>query len=226
VLFFCGALQMLTAGMKMIRKNRVRNSCILLCVFGLVMSGCNRGALRLYGTGSSFPWASTNFSSPKQYPYTVFVSLPEDKTSEYYGHSIAGTSWQGTRTDTFEENTMRDLIRQELRRELQSAKIFTGVSSAETADGLILETEIRAFGAQVRGFIWNRVGGVSSFEFTLKKNGKILFKKAYEKVVTDADPEYTGSGIGFIEDAMRATMSDSFREVLKELFSDLELINI
>lgn len=210
----------------MIGNNRVRNSCILLCVVGLLANGCNRAALRLYGTGGSFPWAATNFSSQKQHPYPIFVNRPEDKTSEYYGHSIAGTSWQGTRTDTFGENAMQNLIYQELRGELQASKIFTGVSNEKTADSLILDTEIRAFGAQVRGFIWSRVGGVSSFEFTLRRNGKILFQKGYEKVVTDGDPEYTGSSVGFIEDGMRATMSDSFREVLKELFADLEQLNI
>ncbi len=209
----------------MSRNKRISNSCILLIVIGLVASGCNRGALRFYGVGDSFPWAATNFSSQKQHPYAVFISRPENKTSEYYGRSIAGTSWLGTRTDTFGENDMQNLIYQELRRELQSAKIFTGVSSVKTADSLTLETEIRAFGAQVRGFIWSRVGGVSSFGFTLKRNEKVIFKKAYEKVVTDGDPEYTGGSVGFIEDSMRATMSDSFREVLKELFSDLEKVN-
>ena len=210
----------------MTRDPLVRSVCILLCVIGFIASGCNRGALRLYGVGSSFPRAVTNFSSPRQHPYTVFVNQPEDKTSEYYGRSIAGTSWQGTRTDTFGPNAMQELVRRELQRELQAATIFSGVSSVETKDALVLDTVIRAFGAQVRGFIWGRVGGVSSFEFTLRRDGKILFQKVYEKVVKDGDPEYTGSSAGFIEDAMRATMSDSFREVLKALFADLDQLKI
>ena len=206
----------------MIKDRRIRNSCMLLLAVGLLAGGCNRAALRIYGVGDPFPWAATNFSAKKPHPETVFVAPPTDKTSDYYDHSIAGTSWQGTRTDTFSEGAMQDLVRQELKRELQFSKIFTGVNSAPTEGGLTLDTEVRAFGAQVRGFIWSRVGGVSSFEFTLRRGGKVLFQKAYEKVVTDGDPEYTGQSVGFIEDAMRATMSDSFREVLKEFFADLD----
>ena len=78
----------------------------------------------------------------------------------------------------------------------------------------------------MRGFIWSRVGGVSAFKFILKRNDVVLFEKVYEKVVRDGDPEYTGSSIGFMEDAMRATMSDSFREVLKAFFADLEHLSL
>lgn len=194
-------------------------------IIGLMTSGCNRAALRLYGVGDSFPPAVTHFSSKVQHPYPVFIDWPEDKTAEYYGHSIAGTSWQGTRTDTFEKNTMRNLIYKELQRELQSAKVFTGISNDKMESDLTVETEIRAFGAQVRGFIWSRVGGVASLKFVLKQGDRVLFEKVYEKVVTDGDPEYTGSSVGFIEDGMRAAMSDSLREVLNAFLRDLEQLN-
>ena len=206
----------------------VSRTCGMVVVFVLsvFVSGCNRAALRIYGVGDSFPPASTHFSSKVQHPYTVYIALPEDRTSEYYGHSIAGTSWQATKTDTFGGDAMPNIICQELLREVQSSKLFSGVSRVKEKEDLVLETEVRAFGAQVRGFIFSRIGGVSSFKFTLKRGNKILFEKVYEKVVKDGDPEYTGKSVGFIEDGMRATMSDSFREILKAFFADLEQLNI
>ncbi|OGW72289.1 MAG: hypothetical protein A2Y02_00095 [Omnitrophica bacterium GWA2_52_12] len=199
---------------------------VLAIFLGSLSSGCNRGAMRLYGLGASFPPAATNFSSKTTHLEKLFVSLPVDKTAQYYDQFIAGTSWQGTRTDTFGSGEMSNLVYRELRREIQSAKIFSGIDQERTENGLVLETEIRSFGAQVRGLFWMRVGGVAAFKFTLRRNEGVLFEKVYEKVVKDGDPEYTGSSFGFIEDAMRATMSDSFREVLKAFFSDLEQLSI
>lgn len=192
----------------------------------VIFCGCNRGALRLYGTGDSFPPSMTGFTSEKMHPQSVYIEWPEDKTEDFYGQPVAGTSWQGTRTDTMDRSTLQGLVRSELTREVEAAGLFSGIDSEPSAKGLVLETEIQAFGSQVRGFLFSRIGGVASFQFTLKKGERVLFEKVYEKVVRDNDDEYTGKSFGMIEDAMRATMSDSYREVLKALFWDLEKLEI
>ena len=46
----------------------------------------------------------------------------------------------------------------------------------------------------------------------MERDGMVLMDKKFERVVTDADPEYSGSQVTFIEQAMRATMADSLRE--------------
>ena len=56
----------------------------------------------------------------------------------------------------------------------------------------------------------------------LEQNGKILLDRKFEKVVTDADKEYTGSKAGFLEQAMKVTMADSLRELLKDMFKQFE----
>ncbi len=38
----------------------------------------------------------------------------------------------------------------------------------------------------------------------------------------NADEEYTGSQVAFLEQAMRVTMADSLRELMKDLLKELE----
>jgi hypothetical protein len=45
----------------------------------------------------------------------------------------------------------------------------------------------------------------------------------FEKVVTDADPEYTGSQLAFIQQAMRVTMADSLRVLMKNMLGKIEI---
>jgi len=86
-----------------------------------------------------------------------------------------------------------------------------------------MKTEIRAFCSQARGFFWVRVAGISSLRVILEQNGKVLLDRKFEKVVTDADKEYTGSQVSFIEQAMKVTMADSLRELLKDMFKQFEV---
>lgn len=204
----------------------MKNTVILAVVLGLMVSGCNRGALRFHGVGSDLPPANTQFIAQKTHPESLFIAVPEDHTEQYLGVSVDGTSWQGTQTDTFSKSVVLQIVHNELVREISSARLFKKIESEKSAGDLVLETEMRAFGAQVRGFIIARIGGVSAFKFTLKRDGKVVFEQVYEEVVKDGDSDYTGSSVGFIEDGMRATMSDSFREVLKDFFKDLEGLSL
>jgi hypothetical protein len=52
----------------------------------------------------------------------------------------------------------------------------------------------------------------------------VLFERTLEKVVTDADEEYSGSQASFIEQAMKVLISDSVRGVLSKLVWDLDRV--
>ncbi len=91
------------------------------------------------------------------------------------------------------------------------------------ASDVIMKTEIHAFCSQAVGFIYLRVAGISALRITLEQNGKVLLDRKFEKVVTDADKEYTGSQVTFIEQAMMVTMADSLRELLKNMLEQLEM---
>src|SRR5207253_959669 len=86
----------------------------------------------------------------------------------------------------------------------------------------ILRTEIQAFSSQARGFLILRVVGMTSLRVTLERNGKTILERKFEKVVTDADKEYTGSQVAFIEQAMKVTMADSLRELMKDMLQEIE----
>jgi hypothetical protein len=85
-----------------------------------------------------------------------------------------------------------------------------------------MKTEIHAFCSQTVGFFIARVAGISSLHVILEQDGKVLLDRKFEKVVTDADKEYTGSQVGFIEQAMKVTMADSLRELLKDMLKQIE----
>ena len=63
---------------------------------------------------------------------------------------------------------------------------------------------------------------MSGLHITLRRNGKFFMNEKFEKVVTDADPEYTGSQLAFIQQAMRVTMADSLRELMKNMLGKIE----
>jgi hypothetical protein len=60
-----------------------------------------------------------------------------------------------------------------------------------------------------------------AIKFTIERNGVVLLEKRYERVVTDADPEYTGSQVTMIEHAMNQTVSDSLRELLRDFLTEI-----
>jgi len=122
------------------------------------------------------------------------------------------------------DTSAAEIIEQRLVTELQASNLFSKVSTASTdPQDIIMKTEIRAFCSQARGFFWVRVAGISSLRVILEQNGKVLLDRKFEKVVTDADKEYTGSQVSFIEQAMKVTMADSLRELLKDMFKQFEV---
>jgi hypothetical protein len=66
------------------------------------------------------------------------------------------------------------------------------------------------------------VAGISSIHIEVEQNGKRLFERTFERVVTDDDPEYTGWQVTTIEQAMVRTMADSLRELLRDALQQLD----
>ena len=192
-------------------------------LFVLFTSGCNRSALRIPGASLDFPQTPTGYKAKESYPYALVVSIPIDQRPEHYGEKVAGTKWKGCSTDPFWDTSASWVIEQRLVRELQVSGLFSKVSTVSPSpQDVILKTEIHAFCSHAVGFFFARVAGISSLRVILEQNGKILLDRKFEKVVTDADKEYTGSKAGFLEQAMKVTMADSLRELLKDMFKQFE----
>jgi ABC-type uncharacterized transport system auxiliary subunit len=136
---------------------------------------------------------------------------------------VAGTKWTGCTTDALWNQDAAQLVQERLAREFTASELFAEVTTNLAMPGdLVLKTDIHAFCSQVTGFLVGRVAGISSLQITVERDGKILIDKKFEKVVTDADKEYTGSQATFIEQAMRVTMADSLRELMKDAVMQCE----
>jgi hypothetical protein len=196
---------------------------VILILLVLFIGGCNRSALRIHGASLAFPQTPSGYIAKASYPYVVVVSTPIDQRPQHYREQVAGTKWKGCSTDPFGSTSAAEIIEQRLVTELQASNLFSKVSTATTdPQDVIMKTEIHAFCSQARGFFWVRVAGISSLRAIMEQNGKVLLDRKFEKVVTDADKEYTGSQVAFIEQAMKVTMADSLRELLKDMFRQFE----
>jgi ABC-type uncharacterized transport system auxiliary subunit len=148
---------------------------------------------------------------------------PTDERSKHYGEDIAGTGWTACSTDPFWTSDVSHLLQERLVNEYRSSRLFSRVVTTPTGpDDVVMKTEIEAFCAKSVGFVFLRVAGIASLRVTLEQNGKVLLERKFQRVVTDGDNEYTGSSIGTIEQAMKVTMADSLRELLKDMLKQVD----
>jgi hypothetical protein len=196
---------------------------VILIAAVLFISGCNRSALRVPGASASFPETPTGYIAKINYPYAVVVTTPVDLRSRHYGERVAGTKWTGCSTDPLWGTNASEIIQQRLVKELQASGLFSKVLTVPTGpDDVTMKTEIYAFCSQSAGFLVVRVAGITSLRIVLEQNGKVLLDRKFERVVTDADKEYSGSQVSFLEQAMSVTMADSLRELQKDMLKQLE----
>jgi hypothetical protein len=188
--------------------------------------GCNRALFRIPGVAGPFPPTPTGYTAKHLKAREVSVLLPTDLRGKHYGEKIAGTKWKACRTDALPGSAAPGIIQERVASELQKSGLFENVQTAgDTNAPLVLKTEIDAFGAQARGFIlipWMRIVGITSLRFILIDSGKVVFDEKIERVVTDADKEYTGSNVSGMGEAMHMAMSDSLRGVIEQLLRDLD----
>jgi hypothetical protein len=197
---------------------------VILTVLVLFTIGCSRSALRVPGASLSFPETSTGFTAKaSSYPYVLVVSPPTDQRSQHYGEPVAGTKWTGCSNDPFWSTNASQIIEQRLVKELQASGLISKVTTTPMSpNDVMMKTEIHAFCSQTAGFLIVRVAGITSLRVTLEQNGKVFMDHKFEKVVTDADEEYTGSQVGMLEQAMSVTMADSLRELLKDMLKQID----
>jgi hypothetical protein len=203
-----------------------RNSLIFGLTMALMLASgasCNRAAVRIPGTAGTFHPASTGFRSEYRDDRVLYIELPVDSRDGHYGEPVAATRWKGCRTDAFWGDAATRIIREELVGEIGESGLFSEVvTSPPQSRHLTLRTNIRAFCSQAVGFFFVRVAGITSLEFTLIEGNVPLLDEQIDRVVTDANDEYTGNSVGFIKQVMRITMSDSLRELLREFLPKLQ----
>jgi hypothetical protein len=204
---------------------RTFGTVIVAVMYSIVLltTGCNRAGVRIPGASLPFPETATHYKAAKSYPYPVVVHGPADSRPLHYGERVAGTKWTGCSTDALWSKEASKLIQERIVTELISSGLFPEVRTISTGpNDLIIKTDIHAFCSQVVGFLIVRAAGIISLTITVEQNGKAILQQKFEKVVTDADKEYSGLQVTTIEQAMAVTMSDSLREVMKQILIGLE----
>jgi hypothetical protein len=200
-----------------------RNALALAIGACVCLTGCNRALVRFPGASFSFPETHTGFIAKRQLSDFINIEAPVDLRSAHYGESVAGSNWDGCRTDALWLDSASSILRERLNQEVASSNLFQRERSTLPNDGgTVLKSEIHAFCSQAIGVLFHRIAGIVSIKFTLERGGKVFWDRKIERVVTDADPEYTGSQIGFIEQAMRTTTADSLRLVLSDLLKAMD----
>jgi ABC-type uncharacterized transport system auxiliary subunit len=194
----------------------------LVCVL-ISGSGCNRATMRIPGASGDFPETATHYTTATKLPYTLVVATPSDHRKEHERERVACTKWKSASTDAMWSTDTAKMFQERLVKELKSSGMFLQVTNRPPKpEDLVLKTEIDVFSSQARGFLFVRVVGMSALRVSLERKGKTLLEQKFERVVTDADKEYTGSQVSFIEQAMRVTMADSLRELMKDMLKEID----
>jgi hypothetical protein len=195
---------------------------VLACAstLALALAGCNRAMVRI-PTNASFPRTLTGYEAQHPSAHSLQLAAPLDVRWQHHGEPVAGTGWKACKTDALGGDEASRIVADRLAQELSFSKLFSGVGSNAPGD-LQLKTQIHAFCAQVFGFIYLRVAGLTALRFQLLRGDEVVYDRKIERVVTDADDEYSGGQFTMIESAMVHVMADSLREVMKELMSDLD----
>jgi ABC-type uncharacterized transport system auxiliary subunit len=195
----------------------VRGVALIVLVF--FVCGCSRSAFRVSGASHSFAEKRTGETARTAcYPYALVVSTPVDQRTQHNGEHVAGTKWTGCTSDPFWGWDAAQMIRQKLVKEFQDSGLFKKVSTAPASpDDVIMKTEILSFCSQSEGSLVIQVVGIISLRVTLEQKGKVLLDRKFERVVTDANIEYTRAEVGYIKKAMFIALTDTLRELLKDL---------
>ena len=192
-----------------------RINITLLGLTFLLLTGCNRATLRIPGASTAFPPTATHYAARTKLPYRLVIELPLDSRTRHYGEKFDG--WKAVSTDgLWSKNTAQSLIQERLVQEFSASGLFAEVTTDQARPGdVVLKTDIHAFCSQAVGFLYDRVAGITSLQISMERDGKSLLNQQFDRTVTDADPEYSGSQVTFIEQAMRVTMADSLREAIR-----------
>lgn len=149
--------------------------------------------------------------------------MPSDGRAQHLGRSIAGTDWTACTTDSLTPEQAKLAVHHQLEAALRESKLFLSVALKSTsAPDLTLETDVLALCSQVRGFLIARGAGIAALRLTLKDGAGTVFQQTIERVVTDDQPEYSGAQVTTVEQVMRTLMSDSLREISRQLVLQID----
>ena len=152
--------------------------------------------------------------------------MPIDLRPEYANENVGGTIWRGCKTDSIWTESAPAAIRERLSAEISESKLFQKILNIEESpNDFHLKTNIHTFCGDTRrlaGMLRITTAGSSAINFVLERNGKIIFQRKYEKVITNFDPEYSNFQFASQKTGRTHVMADSFRVLLKDFLPQLQ----
>jgi hypothetical protein len=182
------------------------------------------GLLAALAACGSFPPTMPNAQTKSRASEALLVERPVDVRAQHLGSDIAKTGWTACAQDTLKPGEGVSLVQDRIVEAFSQSGIFQGVFKSPP-QRWTLGSDIRAFCSQSRGFIYSRVAGIVAIDFTLKRDGVVVWKGAMERVVTDADKDFTGPSVAWtISQAMQHTMADALRLVLQDALAEIDKV--
>jgi len=198
---------------------RIYQSLVLASLLAMAVSGCaNRSSMRIPGDSGHFPEANSLYVATLNVPGSIVVAESSDLRSKYYGRSVDGTEWKSCRQDAGLGIGVSDIAHRYIRSEIEQSELFDGSNSQIYK----LDSDIRIFCSQAKGFLFVRIAGLVGINFRFYKDDELISETYIERVVTDIDPEYSGPKVALLERAMKQTLADSLREVTSQYIKVLE----
>lgn len=204
------------------RLARRRLQCAAAVASLLGLLGCDTASVRVPGLSLAFPPTTPGVRASSHTQEALFVEAPKDTRANHIGEDVAKSGWTACATDTLASGELQPLVRERLVESITQAGIFGAVNTSSAGARWILSSDVHAFCSQTRGFIGQRAAGIVAISFTLARDGTVKWQMNIEHVVTDADAEYSGSFVTTTEQAMRRTMADAFRLVMRDAVRQIE----
>lgn len=198
---------------------RARIGLLMAALLGGLM-GCETQQARVPGLSLAFPESAPGYVSAKAPVGPLQLMPATDRRRDHLGRDVAGSGWQACADDTLPAGGVARLVDERLQQALEASRLFAVVQPSPA--GWQLTPEVQVFCAQTRGFIGRRVAGLVGLKLVLRKDGALQWERLVEQVVTDADAAYTGSFVTTVEQAMRRTMADSLRVVLRDALTQID----
>lgn len=208
---------------KTVLRSPIFRVCCVAVLVAVAVTGCNRANVRIPGASLDITAQQTKYQAKNSVPARIVVFVPTDARSSHYGEKIAGTDWKACETDSLSGDEAKLVVQRQFVAALTESRLFSSVATESPVAGdFVLQSEMRALCSHVVGFVIARAAGISSVQVSLKRGSETLVSDKFERVVTDDQPEYSGSQVTLIEQAMRTLISDSLRELSKNVVARLD----
>jgi hypothetical protein len=196
-------------------------SLFLISLLCSNLNGQNRLNSRLFYLKPPLFISKTKIEDFNISKYKIFINLPVDSRSKYYGEYAYKKKKVQLLDEFFQLPTM-----EEIQRKIHYDFSSFGMKDDKDSSKEILQisSNIEVFYPDVRGFIWAKSFAKVRLILTGTLNEKELINRKYESFyITDGtDKEFEGSMLMTIEEGANVTIGIALRKALDDFYLELK----